>query len=41
MAAVYSGSDGLHMLREGEIQEELARKDAELQRLRRLLGEQR
>jgi hypothetical protein len=41
MAAVYSGSDGLRMLQEGEIQEELAHKDAELQRLRQLLGEQR
>jgi Putative restriction endonuclease len=41
MAAVYCGSEGRRMLLEGEIQEELARKDAELQRLRRLLDEKR
>ena len=36
LATVYT-RDGLRMLREGEIEEELARKDAELERLRRLL----
>jgi len=36
LASVYT-RDGRRMLREGEIEEELARKDAELERLRRLL----
>ena len=37
LASVYT-RDGRRMLREGEIAEELARKDAELERLRRLLA---
>ncbi len=39
-AAVYA-RDGRRLLREGEIEAELARKDAELERLRRLLAERR
>ena len=38
LASVYT-RDGRRMLREGEIEEELARKDAELERLRGLLDE--
>jgi hypothetical protein len=38
LATVYT-RDGRRMLREGEIAEALARKDAELERLRRLLDE--
>jgi Uma2 family endonuclease len=38
LATVYT-RDGRRMLREGEIEEELARKDAELERLRRLLAD--
>ena len=40
LATVYT-HDGRRMLHEGEIEEELARKDAESERLRRLLDEQR
>jgi len=40
LATVYT-HDGRRMLHEGEIEEELARKDAELERLRRLLDELR
>ena len=38
LASVYT-RDGRRILREGEIEKELARKDAELERLRRLLDE--
>ncbi len=39
-AAVYA-RDGRRILREGEVEAELARRDAELERLRRLLAERR